>query len=211
MNDAILPYLFYFFAGLAVLAAFCTISQHNPVRSVLFLVLTFFASAVLWLMLQAEFLALILILVYVGAVMTLFLFVVMMLNIDVESKKTRFRKYAPFGLLVVALLSGLLLTSLPKPWALEHLDDQGATELQKTIAIDLHHTEKASNTKDLGLVLYTDYFLAFELAALLLLVAIISAITLTHRTAKRAKRQSVIDQMMTDPKDRLTLVKMKSE
>jgi NADH-quinone oxidoreductase subunit J len=99
--------VFYVFATITVLSAFMVITQSNPVRCVLFLVLAFFATSILWLLVSAEFLALILVLVYVGAVMTLFLFVVMMLNIDIESTKNHFLKYMPFGLILVALLTGL--------------------------------------------------------------------------------------------------------
>src|SRR5580704_11362291 len=113
MHDLLIEGIFYIFAILAVGSALMAISQSNPVRCVLFLVLTFFASAVLWILVEAEFLALILVLVYVGAVMTLFLFVVMMLNIDIESIKTHWLRYLPFALIIVALLTGLLMAALP--------------------------------------------------------------------------------------------------
>lgn len=191
--------LFYIFASITVLSAFMVITQNNPVRCVLFLVLTFFSSAVLWILVEAEFLALILILVYVGAVMTLFLFVVMMLNIDVESVKGQFKRYLPFGLLLVALLTGLLLVATPRG----------------SFNMSLHASHSAStvlsNTEALGLVLYTDYFLAFELAAVLLLVAIISAITLAHQGARGSKRQNVKKQIMTSRNERVRLVAIKAE
>ncbi len=114
MHEWVIQAIFYIFALLTVLSALMVISQNNPVRCVLFLVLTFFTSAVLWVLAEAEFLALILILVYVGAVMTLFLFVVMMLNIDIESMKSHLIKYLPFGLIIVALLTGLLMVAIPK-------------------------------------------------------------------------------------------------
>lgn len=198
MHDLLPQVLFYIFAAIAILSATLAITQNNPVRCVLFLVLTFFASAVLWLLLQSEFLSLILVLVYVGAVMTLFLFVVMMLNIDTESIKQHLIRYMPFGLIVVALLTGLLMVAIP--------DDAFKTKTQV-----LTEQVSLSNTEQLGMVLYTDYFYAFELAAVLLLVAIVSAITLAHRTAQRSKKQDIVKQLMTRPEDRVTLVKMQSE
>ncbi|MBI2785685.1 MAG: NADH-quinone oxidoreductase subunit J [Legionella longbeachae] len=112
MHEYLIQTIFYIFAAVAVASAFMVIIQDNPVRCVLFLVLTFFASAILWILVEAEFLALILVLVYVGAVMTLFLFVVMMLNIDVEIMKSHYKRHLPFGLILVALLTGLLMVSL---------------------------------------------------------------------------------------------------
>lgn len=208
MNDLLMQVIFYVFAALAVLSALMVISQNNPVRCVLFLVLTFFASAALWLMANAEFLSLILILVYVGAVMTLFLFVVMMLNIDVESIKGHFLRYLPFGLIIVALLTGLLMVALPADlFKSTPLLSQNLTNSSSLYS----NTAAVSNTEALGLVLYTDYFLAFELAAVLLLVAIVSAITLVHRGAVRSKRQDVKKQIMTRSIDRVELVNIKSE
>ncbi len=207
MHELLVPILFYFFAGLAVFSALMVISQNNPVRCVLFLVLTFFASAVLWLLAQAEFLALILVLVYVGAVMTLFLFVVMMLDIDIESNRKYFMRYLPFGLILVALLVGLLLVAVPEGWSTEN---RQPTPLQ-TAAIDVITTTPTSNTQEIGLALYTNYVFAVELAAVLLLIAIISAITLAHRTNIRTKRQNITKQIMTSPRDRVTLINMKSE
>ena len=114
MQDIWLQIVFYGFAALAILSALMVITQNNPVRCVLFLVLAFFASSVLWILVEAEFLALILVLVYVGAVMTLFLFVVMMLNLDISPKKEGFVKYLPFGLLVVAcIVSAMMMALMP--------------------------------------------------------------------------------------------------
>lgn len=210
MHELVFQIIFYCFAGVAVLSAILTVTQNNPVRSVLFLVLTFFASAGIWMMLSAEFLALILILVYVGAVMTLFLFVVMMLNIDLEAHKMPLLRYAPFGLIIVALITGLLMKVIPSDWSLQISEDPSSV-LPHVTAIDfITPLEMRSNTLDLGRVIYTDYVLAFEIAAALLLVAIISAITLAHRRLKRSKRQSILNQIMTDPKERLHIVKMDS-
>ncbi len=211
MHELLLKLIFYVFAGIAVLSALMVVTQNNPVRCVLFLVLAFFASAVLWILLGAEFLALILVLVYVGAVMTLFLFVVMMLNIDVESMKTHFIKYLPFGLILVALLIGLLLIALPEG-SYQVIESQTAHSLEHGQAGSTHLNSKPlSNTEQIGAVLYTDYVFAFEIAAVLLLVAIISAITLTHRKTTNSKRQNIQKQIMTRREDRVRLIKMKSE
>ena len=212
MHDLFLQIVFYGFAGLAVLSALMVISQNNPVRCVLFLVLTFFASAVLWLTLEAEFLALILVLVYVGAVMTLFLFVVMMLNIDTESMRTHFLRYLPFALILVALLVGLLLVAVPEGSFTSSVEKTQTSELYQNMDNSEPLAKKElSNTEKIGLVLYTDYVLALELAAVLLLVAIISAITLAHRGTVRSKRQDILKQIMTRPQDRVKLIHLKSE
>jgi len=204
MHELLLQVIFYVFAGLTVFSALMVITQNNPVRCVLFLVLAFFASSILWILVNAEFLALILILVYVGAVMTLFLFVVMMLNIDIESMKKHFLRHLPFGLILVALLVGLLMTALPK--------DAFNTGVEQTVAKSQSAVTKSlSDTEALGMVLYTDYVWAFELAAVILLVAIIAAITLVHRGPIRSKRQNIVNQIMTRREDRVTLLKMKSE
>jgi NADH-quinone oxidoreductase subunit J len=224
MHELLIQVIFYIFAILAVGSALMVISQNNPVRCVLFLVATFFASAVLWLLVEAEFLALILVLVYVGAVMTLFLFVVMMLNIDTESIKMHLMRYLPFGLIIVALLTGLLMVAIPA----DSFKANGASMQQDNSALESPVTNSqlldvatkndvatsapyASNTEALGLVLYTDYLLAFELAAVILLVAIVSAITLVHRGAVRSKRQDIKKQIMTRSFDRVQLINMKSE
>ncbi|MCL5272928.1 MAG: NADH-quinone oxidoreductase subunit J [Gammaproteobacteria bacterium] len=218
MHELLLQVIFYIFAAIAVGSALMVISQNNPVRCVLFLVLTFLASSVLWMLMQAEFLALILVLVYVGAVMTLFLFVVMMLNIDVESMKSHFMRYLPFGFIVVALLTGLLLVAIPSETFKYNTQNQydtvqvGSQLIETSLEQNAGQTFSAvSNTEALGLILYTDYFLAFELAAIILLVAIISAITLVHRTALRSKRQNITQQIMTRRDDRVELISMKSE
>ncbi len=211
MHDLLLQVIFYAFAGLTVMSALMVITQNNPVRCVLFLVLAFFASAVLWILVNAEFLALILVLVYVGAVMTLFLFVVMMLNIDIESMKSHFMRHLPFGLILVALLVSLLMVALPKD------DFKTAVEpaAAKPHMIAGMHPGMAehpmTDTEALGMVLYTDYVFAFELAAVILLTAIVAAITLVHRGPIRSKRQNIVSQIMTRREDRVTLVEMKSE
>ncbi|KTD76256.1 NADH-quinone oxidoreductase subunit J [Legionella waltersii] len=216
MHESLVQVIYYVFSILAIGSALMVITQNNPVRCVLFLVLTFFASSVLWILAEAEFLALILVLVYVGAVMTLFLFVVMMLNIDIESMKSHFMKYLPFGLVLVALLTGLLMVAIPKEALMSSVQNQPVIETTDAQIQDLsepvdNSVGKISNTEALGLVLYTDYFLAFEIAAVILLVAIISAITLAHRGAIRSKRQNITQQIMTRKEDRVHLVSMKSE
>lgn len=190
MNDLIIHIIFYIFAGITIVAALLAITQNNPVRCVLFLVVAFFASAVLWLLAQAEFLALILILVYVGAVMTLFLFIVMMLDIEIASMRSHFARYLPLGLIFCALLVGLFIIATPT------LDSALQTQ-----------TSNISNTKALGLVLYTNYVYAFEMAGVILLLAIISAISLAHRNISRSRRQQVVKQIMTNPEDRITMYK----
>lgn len=216
MHESLLQVIFYIFAVLAVGSALMVISQNNPVRCVLFLVLTFFASSVLWILMHAEFLALILVLVYVGAVMTLFLFVVMMLNIDIESLKSHFMRYLPFGLIIVALLTGLLMVAIPADsFKMNANTDELVATVDNAQLSNITKSAEAvphlSNTEALGMVLYTDYLLAFELAAVILLVAIISAITLAHRGAIRSKRQDITKQIMTRSTDRVKLVTMKSE
>lgn len=214
MHDFLIQTIFYTFAGLAVLSALMVITQNNPVRCVLFLVVTFFASAILWMLLSAEFLSLILVLVYVGAVMTLFLFVVMMLDIETESIRSHFIRYLPFGLILVALLVGLLLISVPENWNKINFEN---TAVASSTLGGQDYTEgavesvKVSNTEEIGMALYTDYVAAFELAAIILLVAIISAITLAHRNSTRSKRQNILQQIMTRRADRIELVSMKSE
>ena len=207
MGELLPQIIFYVFAGLTVLSACLVITQNNPVRCVLFLVLAFFTSSVLWMLVQAEFLALILVLVYVGAVMTLFLFVVMMLNIDIESMKKHFIRHIPLGLGIIILLTVLLYIAIP-------LGDYSTSEKQPAVeSVDttMVVTKPESNTVAIGMVLYTDYVLAFELAAVILLVSIIAAITLVHRHPIRTKQQNIVQQIMTRRNDRVTLVKMKSE
>ncbi len=200
MHDMLLLVIFYVFAGLTIFSALMVVAQNNPIRCVLFLVLAFFTSSVLWMLVQAEFLALILVLVYVGAVMTLFLFVIMMINIDQETMAAHKLRYLPFGLMLVALLVGLLLTALPAGhFAVDAL------------SVPLEAIPPVSDTVALGLVLYTDYLFAFELAAVILLVAIVAAITLVHRAPIRSKSQNIVKQIMTRREDRVTLLQMKAE
>jgi NADH-quinone oxidoreductase subunit J len=191
--------MFYVFTIGLVAASLMVIISRNPVRAVLFLVVAFFASAGLWLLLEAEFLALVLVLVYVGAVMTLFLFVVMMLNLDTEPEQEGFVRYLPLGLLVLVLMLGALIyVEGPKRFGLT------------LVHLPLPKGEHFSNIAGLGEVLYTYYVYPFELSAVLFLVAIIAAISLSLRKP-RAKRQDTRSQIDANPKERVRLVKMPSE
>lgn len=189
---------FYFFSAILIVSAVLVVVARNAVHAALFLVLAFFSTAALWILLQAEFLALILILVYVGAVMTLFLFVIMMLNLDLAPKRAGFVKYLPLGLLICAMLVvAIVYAAMPS----HYLEPVGLM-LQKPVDF--------SSAAQLGAVLYTDYVYPFEISGLLLLVAIISAITLNLRHP-RSKKQNISRQLHADPKTRVTLVSMKSE
>lgn len=216
MQELLPLIIFYLFAGITLFASLMVITQNNPVRCVLFLVFAFICSSILWILVQAEFLALILVLVYVGAVMTLFLFVVMMLNIDRDSMKTHFfTRYLPIGLMVVSMFVGLLMIAVPRghfEYAEKIAVVKDYTTAENFIpSVKLQSETPTSNTEAIGDVLYTDYVFAFELAAVILLVSIIAAITLVHRPSVRRKQQNIIKQIMTQSQDRVTLVKMKSE
>lgn len=191
-------FLFYVFAAVLVFAAVRVITARNPVHAVLFLVLAFFNSAALWLLLEAEFLAIALVLVYVGAVMVLFLFVVMMLDINVAPLREGFIKYLPVGIIVAAIIvieMGLIISG-------SQFADFTLTE---------RYGADYSNTKELGSVLYTFYVYPFEIAAVILLVAIIAAITLTMRKRVETKYQNPAQQISVDRRDRVRLVNMSSE
>ena len=214
MHEMLPLVIFYIFAAIAVGSAFMVVTDNNPVRCVLFLVLAFFASSVLWILVKAEFLALILVLVYVGAVMTLFLFVIMMLNIEVESKRSQYLRYLPFGLIIVALLVGLLMVAIPSDTFNASVQMVKETTYQAEMSMGSVGANKPTvvpNTLGIGLVLYTDYVLAFELAAMILLVSIIAAISLVHRQPQRSKKQDIVRQIMTNRHTRVELIKMKSE
>lgn len=180
-------WLFDIFAGLALLAAGTVIFAKNPVRAVLSLILTFFATAVTWLLLGAEFLAIALVLVYVGAVMVLFLFVVMMLDINFAALRARFTKWLSIGLLLTAITVTLML----------HL---------MQISSFMHPQNKISTVAELGELIFTKYLLQFEIAGVVLLVAIIAAIGLIYRGPRDRKQQNISQQIQATPAQRLRLV-----
>ena len=192
--------LFYFFATVLIGAALGVIFARNPVHAVMFLVLAFFQSAVLWLLAEAEFLALVLVLVYVGAVMVLFLFVVMMLDINVERTTGGYARYLPLGLIV----AGLMIVELVQ---IIWMRGSGETLTGGFAATP----EGYSNTKALGAILYTEHVYAFEIAAVILLLAIVAAITLTMRKRPGLKQQNISAQVAVQAKDRVRIVKMASE
>ena len=190
--------VFYLFAALSVFAAVRVITARNPVHAALFLVLAFFSMAGIWILLEAEFLAITLVLVYVGAVMVLFLFVVMMLDVDLVQLREGFWRWFPFGVALALAIVGEMI------WVL------GGRQTAETGANIARHAADYSNTKELGRLIYTDYVYPFELAAVLLLVAIVAAIALTLRQRRTAKRQDPSKQVLVKSKDRLRIVSVPS-
>ena len=189
--------LFYAFSAVLVGAALGVILARNPVHSVLFLVLCFFNSAVLWLLIEAEFLAIVLVLVYVGAVMVLFLFVVMMLDINIEKLREGFTRYAPLGALITLIVVMELYYVL---WVRRlGMPETGAIAPSPA---------GYSNTEAIGAVLYTEYVFPFQLAAAVLLLAIVAAISLTMRHRPGLKTQDVTKQVAVRREDRVRLVKV---
>jgi NADH-quinone oxidoreductase subunit J len=191
---------FYAFAGLLVLSALRVVTARNPVHAALFLVLAFFCASGLWMLLKAEFLSLALILVYVGAVMVLFLFVVMMLDLDLEHLRRDFKKFLPVAFLMgavivlelsIVLIRSFIGTSAPVQPMLEEM--------------------ATSNTHALGMLIFVDYVYAFEVAGVILLVAIIAAVALTLRNRKDSKSQNIHDQVNVNSADRMRIVKMGSD
>ncbi|MDD5028857.1 MAG: NADH-quinone oxidoreductase subunit J [Rhodoferax sp.] len=189
--------LFYFFSVILLFAAFRVITARNPVHAVLFLVLTFFQAALIWMLLKAEFLSLSLVLVYVGAVMVLFLFVVMMLDIKIESLREGFWKHFPIaaivGVFIIFEMSAVLIG--------------GFRVTEDPLAAAVAGT---SNTRDLGKLLYTEYIYPLEVAAAILLVGMVAAIALTLRQRKDSKAVSPADQVRVKAKDRLVVVKVEA-
>jgi NADH-quinone oxidoreductase subunit J len=190
--------LFYLFGAVLLLSGLGVVLVRNPVHAALLLVLSFVSAAGLWVLLYAEFLAITLVLVYVGAVMVLFLFVVMMLDIDVEKLREGFWRNLPLAGLVGVLMAGEMAALL---WRAAALD----------AAAPGAPPAGYSNTKALGQVIYTDYVFAFELAAVILLVAIVAAIAITLRSRKETKYQDARTQLAVKASDRLRVVKMPSE
>jgi NADH-quinone oxidoreductase subunit J len=192
--------IFYFFATLLVLAAVMVITVRNPVHAALFLVLAFFSSSAIWMLLEAEFLAIALVLVYVGAVMVLFLFVIMMLDINLAPLREGFAKYLPVGIIVALLMAvsmGLIVRS-------DYFDTAASYSLTR-------HGADYSNTTELGLALFTDYLYPFEIAGAILLVAIIAAIALTLRKRSGVKTPKPEQQVAVTREGHVRLVKMEAE
>ncbi len=192
--------VFYTFAAILVFAALRVITARNPVHAALFLVLAFFTAAALWILLRAEFLAIALVLVYVGAVMVLFLFVVMMLDINLERLREGFWSYLPLGAAVgVVIVVEMTLVLGGRYFGLQ------------VLPAPRDPVPGVSNTKALGRILYTDYAYPFELAAVVLLVAIVVAIALTLRKRKDTKYQNPAEQVSVKRRDRVRIVSMRSE
>lgn len=192
--------IFYIFTVVLIASATMVITARNPVKAVLFLVVAFFASAVLWMLMQAEFLSLVLIFVYVGAVMTLFLFVVMMLNIDQSELKSGFVRYYPFAFLALVILVGTALYAFSqKHWA-------------QANTLPTHYGADYNNVVVMGNLLFTQYLFPFEICAVLLLVGMISAIALAfHGRKPDAKSQRISEQLKANKKDRLRVVDLRSD
>jgi len=190
-------FTFYSFSAILVFAALRVITTRNPVHAALWLVLSFFSAAGIWLLLQAEFLAIALVLVYVGAVMVLFLFVVMMLDVNFDTLRQHFKSYLPIGVAV-----GILVLF---EMALVIAD----SAIGRTVSAP--PPPAGSNTRALGRLLYVDYVYPFEIAAVVLLVAIVAAIALTHRERKERKHQDPSRQVKVRREDRVRLVNLRSE
>lgn len=197
--------VFYFFSTMALLSAIMVIVSRNPVRAVLSLIVTFISMAALWLLLEQEFLAITLILVYVGAVMVLFLFVIMMLDIELASVREGFAKFLPLGICVAVLVVLGLVTAVGP-------DDFGLQKYPEPVP----HTADFSNVTTLGELLYTQYLYPFEIAGILLLVAIVAAIRLTFRGKRKIGNVSKIAlepsvQCQANKQNRVRMIKMESE
>ena len=193
--------VFYAYSLVLIVAATMVITARNPVYSALYLVLTFFSAAAIWLLLEAEFLAIILVVVYVGAVMVLFLFVVMMLDVNLAPLKEGFSRYLPVASVVAVIMAAELLVVI---WAKGRL----GTDVFPT---PMANPEGHSNTRELGELLYSNYLLPFEVAGVVLLVAIIAAVALTLRKRSGIRTQDPAMQVKARPEDSVRLVKMKSE
>jgi len=198
--STIFAVFFYTFAGVLVISALRVITSANPVNAALFLVLAFFSAAGIWMLLRAEFLSLALVLVYVGAVMVLFIFVVMMLDLDLAHLRRDFKQYLPIAFLMgaviileisIVLIRSFIGTSTP------------VQVLPEPIA--------ANNTQALGFFIFTDYLFAFEIAGVILLVAIIAAVALTLRKRKDTKAQNISEQVAVQSRERMRIVPMSSD
>ncbi len=194
----IIEIIFYLFSAVLIGSALSVVTVGNPVYAALFLVLSFFSAACIWLLLQAEFLAIVLVLVYVGAVMVLFLFVVMMLDVSAVRPRGGFAAYLPVGLLVMLIMAVQMFLVI---WT-RGLETQPMPEPRPV---------GYSHTSEIGRLLYTDYLYAFEIAAVILLVAIIAAIALTHRRRPGTKAQDPGQQVKVRREERVRLVKMSAD
>ena len=194
-----LPVFFYLFSIIAVISATMVITAKNPVHSVFFLILTFFNATGLFVLMGAEFLAMLLLIVYVGAVAVLFLFVIMMLNIDFNSLRSGMIKNVPLGLLIGAILLGEIIFSfVGMKYGLGNIP---GNELFVSLA-------KEENTRALGKVIYTDYIYLFQSAGVILLVAMIGAIVLTHRKRENVKRQDAVKQTLRNKSESIKINKV---
>jgi len=191
--------VFYMFAITCVVSGVLVVTSRNPVHSVLFLILAFFNAGGLFVLAGAEFIAMLLVIVYVGAVAVLFMFVVMMLDVTIVELKQGFLNYLPIGLLVVAVFVGEILAS-SFAW---HMAPEAAANIQAK-------TPDMANTSALAEVLYTRYAYLFQTAGLVLLVAMIGAIVLTHRKRKDSKKQVIADQLARDAKEAVVLKKVET-
>ncbi|MDE3016399.1 MAG: NADH-quinone oxidoreductase subunit J [Pseudomonadota bacterium] len=200
MADLLPTLIFYLFAGITVLSALMVISSKNPVHSVLFLILAFFNAAGLFVLIGAEFLAMILVIVYVGAVAVLFLFVVMMLDIDIAELREGFLRYLPLGLVVAAAVFAELFLALR--WSLA--SPQNLAMAGRPIPAEV------SNTRAIGDVLYTWYLYPFQLSGIILLIAMIGAIVLTLRARPQARRQNIKRQIARTKRSGVEIVKVQS-
>jgi NADH-quinone oxidoreductase subunit J len=187
--------LFYIFAAILAIAALRVITARNPVHAALFLVLSFFTAAAIWMLLEAEFLSIMLVLVYVGAVMVLFLFVVMMLDLDLDHLRKDFQKYLPVASLIGAIIVAEMAIVLIRGFI-------GTTQPVATLSPEM----AANNTKALGILLYSTYLFSFEVAGVILLVGIVAAVSLTLRRRKDTKTQDIAEQIRTRKEDRVRIV-----
>jgi NADH-quinone oxidoreductase subunit J len=192
--------LFYLFSAVLVLSASAVITVRNPVHAAMFLVLCFVTTSALWLLLEAEFLAITLVLVYVGAVMVLFLFVIMMLDINIARMREGFARYFPVGAIVAGTAIGIMTLAVGRHnFGLDKVADPAAKGADY------------SNTRELGEQLYTTYVYPFEIASVVLLVAIVAAIALTLRTRTGTRYQKIEEQVVVKKADRLRVVQVEAE
>jgi NADH-quinone oxidoreductase subunit J len=189
--------LFYVFSALLIFAALRVISASNPVHAALFLILSFFSAAAIWMLMKAEFLAIVLVLVYVGAVMVLFLFVVMMLDIDMAKLRAGFWSHLPLALTIGAIIAAEMITVLVRGFI--------AQESAPDVAVNI------GDTRELGKLIYTQYLYAFEIAAIILLAAIVAAVALTMRRRKDTKYFNPGDAVKVKSKDRIRIISMPAE